>query len=307
MDAVTPTKAQLEEKYRKMFVRVPMLSFRVHHVDGIRITLAEYKVLELIISYMKKGLKMQSVEIAFVVGILDTTVSTILTKLENLDLIRIENRNKGTNQNTEYPRRIFPTEKLLNLCSIDIPPHLRLCQESPLRPCQESPFALVKGTLEAVSSVYKTNESYRNTNEEENEGNEKTFPDSTSFQSVASGVPPNGQYFERFWAVYPVKKSRAPAMDVWARLGLDDRADDICRMAEQDAAQWQAQDTAARYIPMPDRWLEKRWQDKPGETLAGVPPAEIERGPDGLTIAERTEREIEKQREAKRLQDGRDK
>ena len=248
MDGMTLT--DLEKKYQSKFIKIPMLCFRIHHVNGIRITLAEYKVLELVVSYMKNGLKMQTIEIAFVIGIAGTTVSTMLTKLENLELITIDNRNKGTGAGCER-RVIFPTEKLLDLCRIEPPPHLSGSQGSPLRRSQESPLRKAKGTLKRALSVHKTNENYRKPNEKDFECSNKLLAAS----------------FDSFWERYPKKRGRKEALAEWKKLKPDEALVDVVLVAIEKQKLWREQGEArGEFRPEwkdPCRWLKNEsWTDE---------------------------------------------
>lgn len=78
-------------------------------------------------------------------------------------------------------------------------------------------------------------------------------------------TPKTDEQFERFWAAYPRKRSKATAYKTWQKIKPDQPLlNTILHALEQQklSAQWQRDN--GQYIPYPATWLNGgRWEDEP--------------------------------------------
>lgn len=89
---------------------------------------------------------------------------------------------------------------------------------------------------------------------------------------------PDWALFERFWAAYPLKKSKDRARRAWRKL---DPSLDLCRVMadalEQDKRSREWQKDGGAYIPHPASWLNgRRWEDEHGPVTAAQDPSPAE-------------------------------
>jgi hypothetical protein len=62
--------------------------------------------------------------------------------------------------------------------------------------------------------------------------------------------------FAMWWEVYPRKKDRKRALEVWFALSLKNRAS-ACAKLSTDCANWQAEKRAIEHIPYPEVYLRR--------------------------------------------------
>lgn len=70
--------------------------------------------------------------------------------------------------------------------------------------------------------------------------------------------------FEKFWFVYPNKKDKKKAFELWKKIDPDDELYERIMLAvdyQSKSCDWQKED--GRYVPMPTTWLRnERWNDQ---------------------------------------------
>lgn len=94
--------------------------------------------------------------------------------------------------------------------------------------------------------------------------------------SARAASLPDG--FGQFWSAYPVKKAKAEAVKVWAKLHPDDqlRAEILAGIErERGSEQWTRD--GGRFIPHPTTWLnQRRWEDEATDADAQTQPEQWE-------------------------------
>lgn len=98
------------------------------------------------------------------------------------------------------------------------------------------------------------------------DGVPNTNTDGSPLPSCEFAEKPNGssdESFSYFWSIYPVRRDKKKAREIWKRRKLDTIADTICndvRVRQQKDAQWKA-----GYVPHPTTYLRNdRWEDEYG-------------------------------------------
>ena len=127
------------------------------------------------------------------------------------------------------------------------------------------------GTREArVDDAQRTrsgrNDQYSKGNGTEGNGTEGNGTEGNGREPPRRPPPRTADRFPEFWAIYPRRRDKAKALEVWKRKGLDKKADEILhdvRERLQHDEQWQRE--GGRYIPLPTTYLRnERWEDEYG-------------------------------------------
>lgn len=101
-----------------------------------------------------------------------------------------------------------------------------------------------------------TGNQYRKRYSESKRENLKEEPNKTPISPYGESV-----FFEQFWTLYPVKKSKKTCLQKWKRLGLDKIADKILQKIEQQKLNDKS--WLAGFIPHPMTYInQERWNDE---------------------------------------------
>lgn len=90
-----------------------------------------------------------------------------------------------------------------------------------------------------------------------------TTTTATAVQARTPKPPKHAESFDRFWAVYPKRKSKAAAHRTWTKLAPSaELVDKIISAVTVQATTEQWTNEAGKYIPEAARWLrDQRWED----------------------------------------------
>lgn len=69
--------------------------------------------------------------------------------------------------------------------------------------------------------------------------------------------------FERFWEVYPKKRAKGAALKAWQKATKIVSNDRLIDSVLEHVRFWEVSETAAQFVPYPERWLNRRsWDDE---------------------------------------------
>ena len=212
-------------------------SFVLLGIGGVNLT--EFKILLLVATFGKKGLKMGTDRIAEIIGRTPTHVSRSFTSLENKGLIRIEKKQ------SQY-RRAYLTENTI--------------------PLQHTEQSGNNSTSTRRAESLKQGEQSTLLCRAESiliEGSKEEYKDADASESKIN-IPAPMEAFTNFWEQYPRKVGRLAALKAWTKLAPAETlvAEIMAALAKHKSQSAWSHD-GGRYIPHGATWLNgRRWEDQ---------------------------------------------
>lgn len=115
----------------------------------------------------------------------------------------------------------------------------------------------------------------KNDTENDTESDTKNdTPNKTKTKNKSPLLSPQGERFDRFWALYPNKTGKKKARESWEKIKPSEELTETILSAVAKQKLWNKwQRDGGRYIPNPATWLNQgRWEDEP---LEGDDPYQI--------------------------------
>jgi len=118
-----------------------------------------------------------------------------------------------------------------------------------------------RGDLKATQKRHRSDTINKN---EKNEKNTPLPPNVTDGDNCQQETKYKGEFFERFWAVYPRKVGKQKCRQIWKRLKPSaELTEQIIKAVQAYKRTDQWQEDNGKFIPHPATWLNQgRWEDE---------------------------------------------